>query len=441
MKAIDVCCGAGGLSLGLQRAGWEVLGVEKDKDACETHRRYVGPCDHADITEWHPPGPAWLVVGGVPCQSFSVAGERGGLEDARGQLFVHLIRIAVEAEAQIVIMENVEGLLSTEGALPAIYAEMRRNGFTDVRHHVLCAADYGTPQKRYRLFIVGLRAGVTWRWPDPSHGEGPMVPLFGLKPWVTVREALGLGLGEHRKGRIDQAKEKSWFNGGRMLDVDAPSPTVTAHNNPELLDQPACTILTRNDCDPPKGRKSSALLDLRVAVGNALDQPSPTISTGGGGGGKGGAEPIANQKLRKKLLGQIGQQTLLDRPALTLGAGHDTYPDVGASRALHEALASAGILDRPSTTIAGDSRVWAAGHHANAADAVEGDQPSRNANAVRLTVDQCALLQGFPGGWEWAGTTKESQHAQVGNAVPPQLGEAIGNSAAAANEQAKRRTA
>lgn len=449
MRAIDVCAGAGGLSLGLQRAGWTVLGVEKDENAVETHRRHVGPCIHADIATWSPPSPAGLVVGGVPCTTFSVAGERAGLDDERGQLYRHLVRIAVEAEAHTVVMENVEGLLSTPGALVAIYAEMRAAGFSNVQHQVLCAADYGTPQKRYRVFIVGQRNGFKWRWPEATHGDGPMVPLFGLKPWVTVRQALGLGHSSMRSGRIDGA---SGWSGQRMLDVDAPSTTITAHNNVELLDQPARTILARVDSGADKKRPGRRpMRELGEAVGildqpaptitssfthqgssaratqnaiSLLDQPSPTISGGGGPGG--GAEPLANQKLRRRLLSEISDANPLDAPALTLGAGHDTYPDGEASRRLHVALADAELLDQPCTTIAGRGTVAAAGHHANADDCVDGKQPSRNERAVKLTVDQCAILQGFPSGWEWAGATKESQHTQVGNAVPPQLGEAIG---------------
>lgn len=405
MRAIDVCCGAGGLSLGLQRAGWNVLGVEINPDAVETHRRHVGPCDLADITTWHPPGPAGLVVGGVPCTSFSVAGARAGLEDERGQLYRHLVRIAVEAEAHTVIMENVEGLLSTPGALAAIYAEMKAGGFSNVQHQVLCAADYGTPQKRYRVFIVGMRdASWKWKWPDATHGDGPMVPLFGLKPWVTVRQALGLGTGARRSGRLEGAS--GWKRPGRR-------PMRELGEAVGLLDQPSPTILTRNDCLPPKGRTTTALLDLRKAITSVLDQPAPTISGGGGPGG--GAEPLANRKLRNRFLGELA---LLEQPALALGAGHDTYPDGEASRKLHEAVSVAGLIDRPATTIACDARLQTAGHHEHC-----------NSKAVRLTVDQCARLQGFPSGWEWAGATKESQHAQVGNAVPPQLGEALGRAA------------
>jgi len=65
--ALDLCAGAGGMSLGLQRAGWDVRGVELDADACETHRENVGPCEQADLWAWHPSHDVALVAGGIPC--------------------------------------------------------------------------------------------------------------------------------------------------------------------------------------------------------------------------------------------------------------------------------------------------------------------------------------------------------------------------------------
>lgn len=338
-SAIDLCAGAGGLSLGLQRAGFDVLGVELDAVAAEWHRAHVGPCVTESIATFHPSGPVDLVAGGVPCQSFSAAGLRGGLDDPRGQLFRHLVRVAVEADARAVVLENVVGLLTwgRGAALRAIVSAFEAAGYRTT-WTVLDAADFGVPQHRRRLFVVGLREGRI-QWPQPTHGP----TLTARRPWVSVREALGLGGGEYERGRIQGA---SGWNGQRMLDVDAPGYTVGTRGNPDLLSMPA-----------------------------------PTITAGGTGAG--GAEPIANRAQRDRL---------------------------------HDAIAEAGLADRPSTAVQayGAGRVARAGHH------------DRQWNgAVRLTAEQCATLQGFPV-WDWSELTKKDAHRLIGNAVPPALGEAVG---------------
>lgn len=172
-RAIDICAGAGGLSLGLQRAGWDVTGIEIDEVSVRTHRDSVGPCEQADVSNYHPTGTVDMVIGGVPCQPFSQGGLHGGLDDPRGQLFRHLLRIGVEADAPIVALENVRGMV-TKGVVPVVETAFREHGYHP-RHALLCAADYGTAQMRYRLFVVGFRdprAAEAWRWPESTHGQG-----------------------------------------------------------------------------------------------------------------------------------------------------------------------------------------------------------------------------------------------------------------------------
>jgi len=353
LRYVEVCAGAGGWGLGLHRAGWTGTGVEIVDDAAETHRRNVGPCITADITVASPPHAADMVCGGPPCQSFSSAGARGGLDDPRGQLFKSLLRFANESGARVCAMENVRGLVQ-RGALPVVLDAFSAAGF-HATHAILNAADYGVPQNRTRLFIVGFRDAATlavFRWPAATHGAPGNGA--GLPPWRTVREALKLPPVRFRTGRIEGAK--GW-NGQRMLDVDAPSPTVTGRTNAELLSR--------------------------------LDRPSPTI-------GAGGAEPLANAKTRRELLGE---------------------------------LAAARLLDRPATTVDTTNRLSAAGHHA-----------SNKTGAVRLTPRDCARLQSFPDNFVFIGNRAE-QHRQVGNAVPPLLGEAVARSIAAALRSASARAA
>lgn len=405
MRYVEVCAGAGGWGLGLHRAGWTGTGIEIDAVAAETHRRHVGPCLTADITTAPAPHAARLVCGGVPCQSFSLAGNRGGLSDARGQLFNHLLRIADEAGARVCALENVRGLVHL-GALPVILAAFRAKGFEPV-HALLNAADYGVPQNRVRLFVVGFRRAedlARFRWPAPTHGAPGN--LFGLPAWRTVREALGLPGGPYRHGLKDGADPGSPL-GMRYLDVDAAAPANRGSSGQDLLsplDAPSCTVLATEGRDgvrgarggKARGRGAAYALASALDAPARLDRPAPTI--GAGGADTGGAEPLANAATRAELIAE---------------------------------LTAARLIDRPATTVTGDARIPPAGHHGHA---------SMSVRATRLTVRDCARLQSFPDAMEFGGTATE-QFRQVGNAVPPLLGEAIARAIAAALTPAAQRAA
>lgn len=368
LRYVEVCAGAGGLGLGLHRAGWTGTGMELDADTVATHNANVGPCVLADVTTAIAPHEADLVGGGVPCQPFSSAGKGEALDDPRGQLFRSLLRIADESKARCVLMENVRGLLS-KGVLAVVYEGFRAHGFHPV-HALLNAADYGVPQNRVRLFIVGFRDAADlarFRWPAPTHGAPGN--LFGLPPWITVRHALGL----------DGA---TGWNGQRLLDVDAVSPVVTSRSNPELLcplDAPAPTIVAGTHGLPggePNGRPSRRPLAARAQSISRLDRPAPTITSGG-------AEPLANASVRRELLKELERAQLLDRPSTTI----DTKSAVSAAGRAHKS--------------------------------------SNKDNAVRLQPRDCARLQAFPDDFEFSGNTT-SQFRQIGNAVPPPFGHALG---------------
>lgn len=370
IPAIEICAGAGGLSLGLTRAGFAVHAVEFDADAVDTHRRHTGPCELADVRTWHPAAPAVLVAGGVPCTPFSAAGLGLGLDDPR-YLVPQLLRVAREASAEVVLLENVRGLvLRHPKAFRVVLDAFEAEWVTTWT--VLDAADFGVPQHRDRLFVVGFRdaaARARFRWPLASHA--PPGELFGA-PYRTVRQALELGDAPRRTGKIGNGGQ-----GERLIDIDRPSPCVTATEQKSAMSG-----------SQPMGRPrraSERLSDALRGLG-PLDRPARTVSAGGTEGG-GGPEPFANADYRCELGG---------------------------------ALEAAGLADRPATTVQADPRLAVAGHH------------DRQQNgAVRLTPAQCAALQGFPAGWTFTGN-KSSQHRQIGNAVPPGLGEAVGRSIAKA---------
>lgn len=350
-KALDLCAGAGGLSLGLQRAGFRVQGIELDADAVDTHQRNVGPCERFSIRHYRPTEPFDLVAGGVPCQPFSAAGLRLGLDDPR-YLVPDFLRIAKEAEARAVLLENVRGLVRDSRAFRAVLDLFEAEYHTTWT--VLDAADQGVPQNRDRVFVVGFKdTADRSRFKFPSLTHWPPGSLFGV-PHRTVREALSLGSGAH-------------------TDLDRPAPCVTATEQKSAMSG-----------SQPMKRRRRASERLSEALG-ALDRPAPCVRA---------------------------------------NSGHETADRARASRrpmaSVTAELEAAGLADRPATTVQGDPRLAVAGHH------------DRQQNgAVRLTPEQCALLQGFPAGWTWTGN-KGSQHRQIGNAVPPALAEAMGRAVRAA---------
>ena len=174
IKTIELFAGAGGLALGLERANFEPLAlIEIDTDAADTLKlnRPNWNVICADIAEISPlnlekffgirRGKLDLLSGGAPCQAFSYAGKRLGLEDARGTLFYHYAIFLQKLQPKIFLFENVRGLLShdkgrTYQTMLTVFTEC---GYR-VERKILNAWDYGVAQKRERLITVGVRADL-----------------------------------------------------------------------------------------------------------------------------------------------------------------------------------------------------------------------------------------------------------------------------------------
>lgn len=164
-RSIELFAGAGGLALGLEKAGFNaVLLNEVDKHACATlrHNRpnwnvVEGDISQIDFTPYH--GNVDLVSGGFPCQAFSYAGNKRGFDDVRGTLFFEFARAIQEVQPNVFLGENVRGLLNHDNGrtLATIKAVIADLGYTLVLSTVLKAIHYRVPQKRERLFLIGVR--------------------------------------------------------------------------------------------------------------------------------------------------------------------------------------------------------------------------------------------------------------------------------------------
>jgi DNA (cytosine-5)-methyltransferase 1 len=165
---IEVCAGGGGLSAGLMKAGFVPLLLnDNNSDCCKTLKHnhpeanvICGSMDKIDYSEFV--DRVDLLTGGVPCQSFSQAGLRKGLEDPRGDLMMKFIEIINVIHPKLFMIENVKGLLThDEGkTIKKIIALLAANDLYDVSYKCLDASKHDVPQKRERVFIVGVRKDV-----------------------------------------------------------------------------------------------------------------------------------------------------------------------------------------------------------------------------------------------------------------------------------------
>jgi len=262
-RSIELFAGAGGLAIGLEKAGFNAVTLnEIDKDACETLRKnrpewnvIEGDISNIDFTVYKNID---FLSGGFPCQAFSYAGNKLGFEDTRGTLFFEFARAIKEIKPKVVLGENVRGLLTHDKGktLKAIKSVIQELGYTLIEPRVLKAIFYRVPQKRERLFLVCIRNDLVkynnFEWPEPFNqiltvkdalkkgilyetdcpdSQGQVYPerkkeILSLVPpggcWVDLPDEIQR-----------EYMQKSYFMGGgktgmaRRLSYDSPSLTLT----------------------------------------------------------------------------------------------------------------------------------------------------------------------------------------------------------------------
>lgn len=194
-KIISLFAGCGGFDLGFHQCGYEtVWGVEWNKDAAKTFSHNLADVievsDIKDIDECHSSVPDCdLILGGFPCQDFSVIGGREGIDANRGNLYKDFVRFVRVKNPKVFVAENVKGLMSANGgkAIKVIIDDFEDAGYT-IHTHVYNFADYGVPQFRWRVLIVGIKngLGLDFVHPLPTHGKNSLA----LYPYATAGEAL-----------------------------------------------------------------------------------------------------------------------------------------------------------------------------------------------------------------------------------------------------------
>lgn len=242
MKIISLFSGAGGLDLGLIQAGHEVVWANDiDKDAVATYKENIGNhiiCDDIKNIDINSLPEADVVVGGFPCQGFSVANRMRALEDDRNQLyrfFYDTIRIK---QPKYFIAENVKGILSLgKGeALKQIVADFEEAGYITTIN-LVNMANYGVPQGRQRVIIIGQRKDLAkemlFRFPEHTHSkDGETLPK-----WISIKEAIDHFPDPDTENDVLNHVYSAYkvtyrnFTGHRETNPDKPSPTILARGN------------------------------------------------------------------------------------------------------------------------------------------------------------------------------------------------------------------
>lgn len=241
MRVVSLFSGAGGLDLGFKMAGHEIIWAnDLYEDAVETYKHNLGDhivCEDISKIDAEEIPECDIIIGGFPCQGFSVANTKRHEGDERNALYKQLIRVIDAKKPKFFLAENVKGLtnLAKGTVFQMILSDFSSLGYK-VSYRVLNAADYGVPQTRQRVIIIGVRNDIDFEFvfPEPTNSKDGK---NGLPQWVSVGEAMSVipdpdlpnDLPNH-----EYSKYKLQFNGylgHRALDPEKPAPTVTARGD------------------------------------------------------------------------------------------------------------------------------------------------------------------------------------------------------------------
>jgi DNA (cytosine-5)-methyltransferase 1 len=398
MTAIDLFCGAGGLSHGLREAGFQILAAaDHDPDGCATYRlNHSGTVvvegdlteasNHREIVQVTGPQQLDLLAGGPPCQSFSqIHNHDRLLADPRNRLYREFVRVLEELRPRTLILENVPGLsqLGAGSVRRQIERDLSLGGHYEVVSGVLDAGDFGTPQRRPRLVFIGAERALR----EPALPEGSEVTRLLAEAGARRRSAPGPLARELRRALRDPTDLRAVTASQALSDLVEPG--LSYSGAPESAFQEAAREISEvpQDHEPSRIRDDTVRrLEAIPPGGNIHDLP----------------DHLLNRYLNGRRWGPAGNGKTLAR--------RHFY----AYRRLHP--------DRLAWTV--NTKADFAYHYSLPRG---------------LSVREAARLQGFPDHYHFTtappGTpgqykngARHSRYRQVGNAVPPTLARAIGES-------------
>lgn len=244
MKIVSLFSGAGGLDLGLKQVGHKIVWANDiDTDAVSTYKKNIGKhivlADISDLDDEMLPK-SEVVVGGFPCQGFSLANRKRSGDDSRNTLYLQFLRVVNKTSPYYFLAENVRGILSLENgaAIHKIVSDFKAIGYR-VNYQLFNVADFGVPQSRWRVIIAGTRCDLPesadFKFPIPTHSRETKNPT---KAWVTISEGIrdipdpelypsALPNQIYSKYKVTNRN----FTGHRTTNPNKPSPTILARGN------------------------------------------------------------------------------------------------------------------------------------------------------------------------------------------------------------------
>jgi len=310
LNVIDLFCGAGGMSYGFEKAGFNVLlGIDSDENAIKTfnknHKSAKGLCRDITLLSVNEikgiigNKKIDVIIGGPPCQGFSMAGKRRP-NDPRNSLFREYHRIVNGFKPKVFIMENVRGLLSMKDekgkkVIEIILEEFNKIGY-NAQVHKVNTADYGVPQKRHRIFIIGIKnnSSLNFFFPDATHSKAGLSNNGKkLKLWNSVKNLLmnkekvdknlfySAKLINGFKRREENNKKSNIGFGWSFINPDEPSYTISARywkDGAEALvkyDEENIRMLSAEECAliqsfPKKYKFLGSKKNVYTQIGNAV---------------------------------------------------------------------------------------------------------------------------------------------------------------------------
>lgn len=425
LKVISLFSGAGGMDLGFEKAGFETIWANDFfGDAVNSYRKNIGKhIVHGDITQISssdiPDNPD-VIIGGFPCQGFSVANTKRSMKDERNFLYKEMLRIIADKKPKFFVAENVKGILSIENGK---VFEMIKNDFENLKDEngkiigykvdakILNAAEYGVPQARERVVIVGNRIGVENPFPQKTHYiEGITEDTEGLKPAFTTEQAIGFLTNKKitRNDIIVMRKEiEEHIEKTKIIDLDGFYAFLGVDKDfTELVIKNH--IASENVADTFWGRKYDVnqheICDYLRYWRNKSGWTTKAVDD------HFGYSYTAGHWFRKdNNSGSIPKPDDWWELKKILGFD-DTYDKYVTTLVEKEIIFEQSLRitnwDRPSDTITATS-------------------PEIHVNKMRrLSARECAILQTFPLDYEFTGSLNK-MYTQIGNAVPVHLAKKI----------------